>query len=87
MPAAEHAEAQVAVGHARAHAETMRAEERRQPRSDEVERRLAHAMRLLAPRKLERLHAVLTRPQWALAQKLKATVRDVMLGRDEGMVQ
>lgn len=86
-PAAEHAAAQVAVEHARAHADDVRAEELRRPRSEEVERRLAHAMHLLAPRELERLHAVLTRPQWALAQKLKATVRDAMLGRDEGVGQ
>jgi hypothetical protein len=86
-PAAEHAEAQVAVEHARAHVDTVRAEEFRRPRREEVERRLAHAMHLLAPHELERLHASLTRPQWALVQKLKATVRDVMLGRDEGMGQ
>ncbi len=86
-PAAEHAAAQVAVEHARAHADTVRAEELRHPRREEVERRLAHAVHLLAPRELEQLHAVLTRPQWALAQKLKATVRDAMLGRDEGMGQ
>jgi hypothetical protein len=86
-PAAEQAEAQVAVERALVHADTMRAEERRQPRSEEAERRLAHAMHLLAPGELERLHAVLTRPQWALVQKLKATARDIMLGLDEGMGQ
>jgi hypothetical protein len=86
-PAAEHAAAQVAVEHARARADTVRAEELRRPRREEVHRRLVRAMHLLAPRELERLHAVLTRPQWALAQKLKATVRDAMLGRDEGVGQ
>lgn len=86
-PAAEHAAAQVAVEHARVHADTVRAEELRRPRREEAERRLAHAMHLLAPHELERLHAALARPQWALAQKLKATVRDVMLGRDEGIAQ
>jgi hypothetical protein len=41
----------------------------------------------LTPREVERLHATLTAPQWALVQKLKATVRDIMLGLDEGMGQ
>ena len=35
-------------------------------------------------RELERLRAALTAPQWALVQKLQATMRDVMLARDEG---
>lgn len=86
-PATEQAAARLAVEHTHAHAEAMRADERRQPRRAEVERRVAYAMRLLAPHELERLHTVLTAPQRALVQRLKATVRDVMLGRDEGQQQ
>ncbi len=83
-PATEQAAAQLAVERTHAHVEAVRADERRQPRREEIERRVAYAVRLLAPRELEQLRSVITAPQWALVQRLKATVRDTMLGRSEG---
>ena len=83
-PATEQAAARLAIERAHAHAEAVRADERRQPRREEIERRVAYAMHLLAPRELEQLRSVITAPQWALVQKVKATVRDAMLGLSEG---
>lgn len=53
--------------------------------SHELERQIGRAVRALAPRELEQLRLLVTTPQFALAKRLSAAVRDMVLGREESM--
>jgi hypothetical protein len=49
-----------------------------------LKRGLRDAVRKLTPAELQQLHALLTRPQVALAMRLRNTVRDAVMGRESG---
>jgi hypothetical protein len=49
-----------------------------------LERGVRAAVRKLTPGEMQQLHALLTRPQIALATRLRQTVRDAVLGRERG---
>lgn len=52
------------------------------PRRDEVERRIASLMSHLLPWELARLKSLVTSPQFALAESIRAAARGAVLGRD-----
>jgi hypothetical protein len=54
------------------------------PAATMLERGLRDAVRKLTPAELQQLHALLTRPQVALAMRLRNTVRDAVMGRESG---
>jgi hypothetical protein len=54
----------------------------RLPRQRELEDRIGRVMGRLLPREIERLRSLVTSPQLAIAQRLKAVARDVVLGRE-----
>ncbi|MGH7513405.1 MAG: relaxase/mobilization nuclease domain-containing protein [Gemmatimonadales bacterium] len=54
----------------------------RRPGRSELEYRIGQAMERLIPREIERLKQLLTAPQLAIAQHLRAVARDVALGRE-----
>jgi hypothetical protein len=53
------------------------------PERDELERQIVDLFYRMSPRELRQVRRTLTAPQIALAQKLKAVVRDTILARDE----
>lgn len=55
------------------------------PSLEQLGRSIAQQVHRLAPPELTRLFAMLTAPQSALVARLRATVRDLALGRDEGL--
>jgi hypothetical protein len=57
-------------------------ERRASPATELLERGLRDALRKLTPAEVQQLHALLTRPQVALAMRLRETVREAVLGRE-----
>ena len=55
----------------------------RLPRRRHLEHQIGRAMGRLLPKELERLRVLATAPQLAIAQRLRAAARDVVLGREE----
>ena len=64
-------------------ARQLRAELERMPKRRQLEHQIGRAMGRLLPKELDRLRLLATAPQLAIAQRLRATVRDVVLGREE----
>lgn len=56
----------------------------RLPRQRELEYRIGRSIERLLPREIERLKMAATSPQLALAQRIRAVVKDVVLGREDG---
>lgn len=52
------------------------------PAAEVLERGVREAMRRVTPAEVQQLQALLTRPQWALAMRVRAAVKDAVLGRD-----
>ncbi|HET7583498.1 MAG TPA: relaxase/mobilization nuclease domain-containing protein [Gemmatimonadaceae bacterium] len=86
-PAAELDAAKAEVERAQTHVGAVRAEAQAHPRRHDIERRIARAVPRLAPGELQHLHTVLTAPQLALMQQLKAAMREVLLDREQGREQ
>ena len=63
---------------------TLAAERRGLPGADVLERGLREAMRKLTPTEVQQLQAMLTRPQMALAMRVRQTVKEAVLGREVG---
>jgi hypothetical protein len=61
----------------------LEAELGRLPRQRELEHRIGRVMGWLIPREIERLRMLVTGSQFSLAQRLRAAVKDVVLGRDQ----
>lgn len=61
----------------------VRNELRTIPDRADLERRVVDLIDRMSPREVRQLRTTLTAPQIAIAQKLKATLRDALLGRDE----
>jgi hypothetical protein len=55
----------------------------RLPHRGELELRIARSLERLLPREMYRLKALLTSPQAALAERLRSTAREILLGREE----
>ena len=55
----------------------------RLPLRGELELRIARSLDRLLPRDMYRLKALITSPQAALAERLRSTVREILLGREE----
>jgi hypothetical protein len=55
----------------------------RLPHRGELELRIARSLDRLLPRELYRLKALITSPQAALAERLRSTAREILLGREE----
>lgn len=55
----------------------------RLPPRGELELRIAHSLERLLPRDMYRLKALITSPQAALAERLRSTAREILLGREE----
>ncbi len=53
------------------------------PDRAELERRIAQGLSALAPRELDQLRLAVTAPQLLVAQRVRAAVRDAVLGRDD----
>ncbi|MDQ6768887.1 MAG: hypothetical protein M3Z54_02745 [Gemmatimonadota bacterium] len=49
----------------------------------DLERRVVDLLERLSPREIRQLRTSLTAPQLAVAVKLKAAIRDAVLGRDD----
>lgn len=64
------------------HERTLGEAVRRGPEKRALERDIAFAVRRLVPHELAELQRTLTRPQFAIAVKLREAVRDAVLGRD-----
>lgn len=62
---------------------TIRNELRAGPDRADIERRVVDLIDRMSPREVRQLRTSLTAPQIAVALKLKATLRDALLGRDE----
>ena len=62
---------------------TIRNELRTGPDRADIERRVVDLIDRMSPREVRQLRTTLTAPQIAVALKLKATLRDALLGRDE----
>ena len=62
---------------------TIRNEMRNSPDRADLERRVVDLIDRMSPREVRQLRTSLTAPQIAVALKLKATLRDALLGRDE----
>lgn len=60
------------------------AERRGLPGADVLERGIREVMRKLTPTEMQQLQAMLTRPQMALAMRVRQTVKEAVLGRDVG---
>lgn len=72
-----------AVDRAMARDGAIRAQVRALPSRTELERRLGSALDRLAPRSFALLKHRVTRPQFAIALRLRRTFRDLALGREE----
>lgn len=55
------------------------------PEREDLERRILDLLNRMSPRELRRLRTALAPPHVALVVRLKATLRDVILGREEGV--
>lgn len=55
----------------------------RLPHRSELELRIARSLDRLLPREMYRLKALITSPQAALAERLRSTAREILLGREE----
>lgn len=77
------AAARADVQEATSRASTIRHELRSLPDRSDLERSIADLLDRMSPRELRQLRTALAAPQVAVVLKLKATLRDVLLGRDE----
>jgi hypothetical protein len=84
-PKAEHDVAVAEVHRVDAWVKTLRMERDRLPQRSVLERRIGIALSTLAPREVKQLRALLNGPQFALASELRAKVKDLLLGRDQGV--
>jgi hypothetical protein len=66
----------------RARLGALRVREQGRPSREQVELRLGHALRRLAPPEFERLRSILSGERFSIAGKLRRMARDAVLGRD-----
>lgn len=77
------AAARTDLQHATDRASIIRHELRTAPDRGDLERRMIDLLDRMSPRELRQLRTALAAPQVAVVLKLKATLRDVLLGREE----
>jgi hypothetical protein len=62
---------------------TIRREAKSVPDRPDLERRIVGLLERLSPTEVRRLQSLLTPPQLAIAARLKGTLRDALLGRED----
>ena len=77
------AAARTDLQHATDRASIIRHQLRTTPDRSDLERRIVDLLDRMSPRELRQLRTALAAPQVAVVLKLKATLRDVLLGREE----